>query len=98
MEHSGKKIKDLIGKIIPLLEIGQEDYWLRYFKYILERIDTANDKKEVIRSLSQIFKGGMGSFSDIVLHKNGVPLIKENNELEILKDELFDACEEAIRN
>jgi hypothetical protein len=97
MEHTSKKVKDLISKIIPLMETGNEDYWLRYFKYIMERFDS-DDDKEVIISLSQIFKGGMGSFSDIVLHKNGVPLIAENNQLDALKDQLFDACEEAIRN
>lgn len=35
----------------------------------------------------------MGSFSDFVLHKNGIPLIFENNQLENLKEQLFDACE-----
>lgn len=98
MEHSSKKIKDLISQILPLLEFGEEDYWLSYFKYILASLDSDADHKEVIRSLSQIFKGGMGSFSDVVLHKNGIPLINENNQLETLKDQLFDACEENLRN
>lgn len=96
MEYEGDEVKELIIKIIFLLAIGEEDYWLRYFKYNLERLDKENDKKEVIRSLSQIFKGGMGSFSDVVLHKDGIPLIRENNQLEALKDQLFDACEKAV--
>ncbi len=96
MERSSKKIVDLIKKIIVLLEIGEEDYWIRYFHYILGKID-AEETVDVIRTLSQVFKGGMGSFSDTVLHKNGVPLIKENNDLYDLKNQLFDACQEYLR-
>lgn len=95
MECAGDEVKELIIKIIFLLEIGNEDYWLRYFKYNLERLDKDDNKQEIVRSLSQIFKGGMGSFSDVVLHKDGIPLIMENNQLDALKDQLFDVCEKA---
>lgn len=98
MEHSGKKIRRLITQIISLLELDDDNYWLRYFKYVLKMLDSENNQKEIIRSLSQIFKGGMGSFSDVVLHKNGIPLIEENNQLDTLKDQLFDACEEFLKN
>ncbi|TAK77389.1 MAG: hypothetical protein EPO11_02740 [Gammaproteobacteria bacterium] len=98
MEYSSKKIKNLIFKVIPLLKLGNENYWLNYFNYVLASFDNSNNEKEIIRSFSQIFKGGMGSFSDLVLHRNGIPLIEENNQLESLKDQLFDACEEYLRN
>lgn len=98
MESTSNKIKGLITQIIPLLEFGEENYWLNYFNFILENLNNTKDEKEVVRSLSQIFKGGMGSFSDLVLHKNGAPLIKENNQLDSLKDQLFDACEKVLRN
>ncbi len=98
MEHPRKKIESLIFQIILLLELGEENYWLKYFKYILTNLDSKNNQKEAVALLDQAFKGGMGSFSDVVLHKNGIPLIEENNKLEILKDELFDASECFLKN
>ena len=34
----------------------------------------------------------MGSFNDLVLHKNGTPLIQENIELDSLKNNLYLEC------
>ena len=38
----------------------------------------------------------MGSFNDIVLHKNGLPLRKENEELEDLSHRLYQQLDQAI--
>jgi hypothetical protein len=40
--------------------------------------------------------GGMGSFNDIVLHKNGIPLIRENDELDDLRHKLYKQLDHAI--
>lgn len=38
--------------------------------------------------------GGMGSLNDIVLYKNGQPLIAENDEFDALRTELYNLCRE----
>lgn len=98
MESSSEKIKKTVKKIIPLLEYAEENYWLEYFNFIITELEKNNFQCRDIKNLSLIFKGGTGSFSDLVLHKNGFPLIAENNQLEKLKNELYEACEEKIRN
>lgn len=93
MESTSSKIRNVIKKIKPLLENAEENYWFQYFENVEEEFGKKNND-EVIQSLRMIFKGGMGSFSDLVLHKNGIALVEENNELEKLKDDLYDLCEE----
>lgn len=36
--------------------------------------------------------GGMGSLNDLILCKNNVPLVKENNEFGALRSRLYDLC------
>ena len=90
-------IEGTIDKIIQLLTASGEEYWTDYFTYQKNRLINQDDsRQEISKDLLKAFKGGMGSFSDLVLHKNSVPLIDENNQLEILKDNLFDLCEDEI--
>lgn len=97
MESNSSKIEQVILEIIPLLEYSEEEYWLSYFKHMLQQLKSSSPSYEAIKSLSMIFKGGMGSFSDLVLHKDGVPLIEENNKLDGLKDDLYEFCEEILK-
>ena len=95
MESSSTQINEIIQKIKPLLKYAEEQHWLQYFDNIECELES-DDKTNAIKLLKMSFQGGMGSFSDLVLHKNGIPLIEENNELEKLKDKLFDTCEEFL--
>jgi hypothetical protein len=38
--------------------------------------------------------GGIGSINDIVIYKNGQPLIDENREFDELRSRLYDLCHE----
>ena len=49
-------------------------------------------RKEVANKFIIIMRGGMGSFLDLVLHKNKKPLIHENNKLDELRHQLYDEC------
>lgn len=98
MEFQSKKIELIIKKIIALLKDSGEDYWLRYFNYNLDKLSKNDFDYQDIEKLNMVFKGGMGSFSDLVLHKNKKPLIDENNELEKLKDDLYEACKDAMKS
>jgi hypothetical protein len=97
LESTSKEIKDIIRKIIPLLEYGENTDWLNYFDYTLKKLKHSDNPKEVIEDLSMIFKGGMGSFSDMVLHRNRVPLMDENDQLALLRNQLYKACKVALR-
>jgi hypothetical protein len=44
------------------------------------------------------FFGGMGSLNDIVLHKNGIPLLEENDKLDILRNEIYSELVEISRS
>ncbi|MCD2356111.1 hypothetical protein LQK91_06695 [Pantoea sp. MHSD4] len=41
---------------------------------------------------AKMLLGGMGSLNDIVLSKEGVPLIEDNNKLEALRRDLYNIC------
>lgn len=38
--------------------------------------------------------GGMGSLNDLVLYRNGLLLMAENDEFDILRSELYELCHE----
>ena len=80
-------IKTIIKEIIEVLEDTGEDNWKRTFQHYLkdyDRIELDSLKRSIIR-----IYGGMGSFSDLVLSKNGKICIKENNTLDKLRAKLF---------
>ncbi len=83
---------DIIDKIIVLLKYSEEKFWLSYFQNLREQCLNHQDNNELYRSVLKSFQGGMGSLNDLVLHKNGIPLIDENNKFDKLKDELFELC------
>ena len=89
------EIKRTIAKMIPLLVFGEEDNWVRFFERALLELD--RDYEETVDILKRQF-GGMGSFNDVVLHKNCIPLLAENDELKALKQQLFELLEAEIES
>ncbi|WP_318364453.1 DUF6966 domain-containing protein [Enterobacter sp.] len=89
------EIKRTIEKMIPLLVFGEEDNWVRFFERALLELD--RDYEETVDILKRQF-GGMGSFNDLVLHKNCIPLLAENDELKALKQQLFELLEAEIES
>jgi len=89
------EIKRTIEKMIPLLVFGEEDNWVRFFERALLELD--RDYEETVDILKRQF-GGMGSFNDVVLHKNCIPLLAENDELKALKQQLFELLEAEIES
>jgi len=84
-----QSIKEIILQIIKLLQIGSIDEWVIAFSHIHDEIDL-----DPIRTKAKIISifGGSGSLNDIVLYKNGQPLILENSEFDRLKLALYSAC------
>jgi hypothetical protein len=62
----------------------------------LKRLSSGLKRIRIILNALKGLYGGMGSFNDIVLHKNGIPLIQENDELDGLRHMLYNQLTLAI--
>ena len=92
MEYDDSQIKDVIEKLIYLLRNNNEIEWAAVLENLLNKFPLEKNKIDAIKEIMQIYKGGMGSFADLVLQKNLKMLINENNELAILRRELYNLC------
>ncbi|MBB3322710.1 hypothetical protein [Atlantibacter sp. RC6] len=87
------EIKITVINIISTLSSNDEIAWANAF----EAAGTALDSHyhDSLLSLKR-FYGGIGSFNDVVLHNNGIPLIAENNKLDALRHTLYEQLEKAM--
>ena len=85
-------INSIIKKIIFLLQSNDEATWATIFERILDKFIFNENKKDVVKEIIDIYKGGMGSFSDLVLQKDMKMLIEGNERLAKLKHDLFNNC------
>ena len=89
---SNEKINAIVHELIDLLQKNDEQYWGEVLACNLNKYNGAFSKKETAVLFIKIMQGGMGSFLDLVLHKDGKPLIEENNRLDKLRHELYQEC------
>jgi hypothetical protein len=92
------KITALIDRIIVLMmSVGETD-WLKSLESLRRRCDMVCSEKEKRGLLGDILGmyGGMGGFSDLVLFKGDKVLFAENEELDCLRRQLFDAVRQAM--
>lgn len=82
-----KEIRKILFTIIELLEIMGESGWITILKRLYE--DNVSSQKDWLRKIKSLF-GGMGSFTDLVLMRNGIICIDENNKLDQLRDRLYN--------
>lgn len=80
------KIKKVLSEIVNILSDNDEGSWAVYFKSCESQLDV--DYREGIYNIRQVYRG-MGSFNDLILHKHGLPLQKENDRLDQLRHELY---------
>lgn len=92
MERETKKIYEIIKNIIDLLNQNNAQDWGQYLEKLAQDFREVGTRQEAVRTILNIYKGGMGSFSDLVLHKDYKMLVSENNKLASLKHELYNAC------
>ena len=69
-----------------LTDVGESN-WSKGFESFILELNEAEDKS-VYRKIISIY-GGMGSFSDLVLYKDGILCKKENDDLHKLRSELY---------
>lgn len=92
MERDSKSIQEIMKKIIFLLETNDEKEWANHLKYFMFEFSDPKRKIEVVKNILNIYRGGMSSFTDLVLQKECKMLIKENDQLADLKHELYNSC------
>lgn len=87
------KIRKTVISITNLLQSNDEYSWAKIFEKLTSDIDENYELS--LHSLKAIY-GGMGSFNDVILHKDGIPLIQENDDLDKLRHKLYKQLKEAI--
>ncbi|MCY1279426.1 hypothetical protein D9M68_214320 [compost metagenome] len=76
--------------MIELLRLGGVDDWANIFERL--RDELAVNPEDVESKILSMY-GGMGSLNDLVLYKNGRPLLAENNEFDALRTRLYESCQ-----
>lgn len=92
--NNNEKIVSLLIQVIRLLE-EYENNWAKVMRDLLHNyvhLTHSENKKEAAELIRKSMLGGMGSLSDVVLHKDGIPPIEENDRLDTLLDDLYDEC------
>lgn len=83
-----------------LLEAANEQGWAASLRRLQLQIETSatspSDYQRALRDVLKLF-GGMGSFSDLVLYRDGVPLQAENDRLSQLRSMLFEAARNDLK-
>ncbi|MGD8105381.1 DUF6966 domain-containing protein [Pantoea sp. FN0302] len=87
MKH---EIRKIITDIACILSSNDELSWAKEFENLGSALDM--DYESSLRSLKALY-GGMGSFNDLVLHKEGIPLLYENRKLNNLRRKLYNQLE-----
>lgn len=87
------EIKKTVIDIVSILSNNDENSWAKIFEKLGSELDV--DYERALEALKGLY-GGMGSFNDIILHKDGLPLIKENDELDNLRHILYNQLKSAI--
>ena len=90
--NSNEKIINLLDRAINLLATHNQEQWAGFLQNAKKNFVGSDDKAQAVEPIIKSMLGGMGSLSDVVLHKNGKPLLDENNELYVLLNELYDEC------
>ena len=92
MERNSEFIQEIMKNTIILLQENDESEWAAFLDALMNEYINLETRTEAVKKIINIYKGDMGSFSDLVLQKNLKMLVEENNQLAALKHELYNAC------
>jgi len=87
-----KELNNVIDELIFVLECIGEKNWsssLRNLQSSYNNAGSLYERKRVLSKIIQLY-GGMGSFADLTLYRDGRPLIEANDILDRLQSRLFD--------
>jgi hypothetical protein len=85
------EIKIVLDRIIGILDYAGDNNWNNTMKSFRERCELSDEdgKLNLLSEIRGVY-AGMGSFSDLVLYKNGILLANETSRLDELRTKLFD--------
>lgn len=83
------KIDEIIDSVITLIRDTDQNDWL--LPLVDAKSMLISDPSSARRKIISMY-GGMGSFSDLVLYKDGHLLIEESNKLFSLRALLYENC------
>lgn len=89
-----KEIQNLLLRISHILKENDEIEWSNVIQNLYEESFLFKDKNYDFSFMEKITSlyGGMGSFNDIVLQKDGKSLVEQNDDFYRLKHELYEKC------
>lgn len=80
---------EICREVLKLLFEYNEKNWIDSFEYFVKNIGESYDKSSA-REILKIYAGA-GSFNDLVLHKNGMPVGAGNDRLNQLRSQLYES-------
>ena len=83
------QLKSALTRAITVLRAGGNENWARSLESIESELEA--DPSEAKSRILSMF-GGMGSFNDLVLYRDGKVLFRENEELSRLRTEIYNLC------
>ncbi len=92
-EKKQREMVDIMEEILKIISMKNISFWVETISFWKEEIYKSPDKivREIIHSSM-----GQGSLMDFPLYENGALLKKETRQLDILRQELFNLCVEAL--
>lgn len=83
----------ILQQLVALLYRTNEHNWSESLQSLMLELKGSSNEvdRNLIKSQLRGIFGGMGSFSDLILFKNGKILIDENNELDSLRQALYQS-------
>jgi hypothetical protein len=98
METRSQKMIATIEKIIQLMKMSDSpstEYFCDFFIYILGGLNKPHQLHRIAENILRAY-GGMGTFGDVAIWKDGGILMKEQDEFDALREILYVQCKEAI--
>lgn len=84
-----RAIQEVLVQLEDVLRRGNNPNWANAIETLMHEF--AQDPDTTVGDVIRLF-GGSGSLNDIVLYGNGTPLIRENNDLDKLRSNLYELC------
>lgn len=84
-----EQLEPVLTRMTELLRLGSRGNWANALEKHRSALST--DPSATVARILAMF-GGMGSLNDVVLYKDGQPMVSENRELDSLRSRLYDLC------
>jgi hypothetical protein len=84
-----EQLEPVLTRMTELLRLGSRGNWGNALEKHRSALST--DPSATVARILAMF-GGMGSLNDVVLYKDGQPMVSENREFDSLRSRLYDLC------